>query len=74
MVAAHGIRDDRISIRTETEVKVSPRFHYEKALSREIVAGRVRLITAGSLKAMIHANVNQTMKYIFNAQFPIRPH
>lgn len=61
MVVTCGIRGDRISIRAaETEVKVSPR---EKALSREMVVGRVRLITAGSLKAMIHANVNQTMKY-----------
>lgn len=63
MVVTHGIRDDRISIRAETEVKVSPRFHREKALSGEMVAGRVRLITTGSLKAMIHANVNQTVKY-----------
>lgn len=63
MAVAHGIRDDRISICAEREVKVSPRFYREKALSREMVAGRVRLITAGSLKAMIHANVNQTMKY-----------
>lgn len=60
MVVTRGTGADRISIRAETEVKVSPR---EKALSREMVVGRVRLITAGSLKAMIHANVNQTMKY-----------
>lgn len=63
MVVTHGIRDDRISIRAETEVKVSPRFHREKALSGQMLADRVRLITTGSLKAMIHANVNQTVKY-----------
>lgn len=63
MVVTHGIRYDRISIRAETEVKVSPRFHREKALPGEMVAGRVRLITTGSLKAMIHANVNQMVKY-----------
>lgn len=34
MTITHGIRD-RISIWAEREVKVSPRFHREKALSRE---------------------------------------